>query len=263
MDQQWKHTYIKEISQAILVAPNRGKRTHKNRPYHGFVFIYGDCEKDYRFDDGRVLHVHKNSLFYLPKGSSYYVDTDHSGECLVINFEADVSDVPFGVTLRNSESTMHNFKKAADAWRNKDDMRVIIAMRAVYDAIYQIDKEIRRQYVSGKQTALLIPALEKIEQCFTENDLSISHLASLCGISEAYFRRLFLNTLGISPKEYILQKRIEYAKVLLRSGDFSITEISALCGYVAPSHFSKEFSKRVGVPPSQFLQGENGSSFPT
>lgn len=71
--------------QAILMAANIGKRTHKNRPYHGFVFIYGDCEKDDRFDDGRVLHTRKNSLFYLPKGSSYYVDTDHSGECPVIS----------------------------------------------------------------------------------------------------------------------------------------------------------------------------------
>lgn len=254
MNPQWKNIYVKEISQAILVAPNRGKRTHKNRPHHGLVFIYGDREKNYHFDDGRVLHTRKNSLFYLPKGSSYYVETEHPGECLVINFEADISDIPFGVTLRNSESTMHNFKKAADAWRNKDDMRVIIAMRAVYDAIYQIDKEMRKQYVSGTQTALLTPALEKIEQSFTENELRISSLAALCGISEAYFRRLFSNAFGISPKEYVLHKRIEYAKVLLRSGDFSIAEISALCGYIVPSHFSKEFSKRVGVSPNQFLQ---------
>ena len=125
-------------------------------------------------------------------------------------------------------------------------------MRALYDGIYQMQKEQKKQYISKTQVFLIAPAVEKMERAFTQNDLTVCELAAMCGISEVYFRRLFLNTFGISPKEYIIQKRIEYAKDLLLSGDFSVSEISRMCGYTEPCHFSREFSKRVGTSPNQY-----------
>ena len=76
-------------------------------------------------------------------------------------------------------------------------------MRAVYDAIFQVQKELHRQYVSGEQISIIMPAIEALGSNFTQNDLSVSSLASLCGVSEVYFRRLFLNRFGVSPKEYL------------------------------------------------------------
>ena len=125
-------------------------------------------------------------------------------------------------------------------------------MRALYDGIYQMQKEEQKQYISGRHLSLIAPAIQEINRSFTENELSISKLAALCGISEVYFRRLFLNAFGVSPKEYIIQKRIEYAKTLLSSEAFSVSEVAALCGYAEPCHFSREFSKRVGMSPTQY-----------
>ena len=59
---------------------------------------------------------------------------------------------------------------------------------------------------------------------------------------------------GVSPKEYITQKRIEYAKILLSSGDFLVSEVGILCGYAEPCHFSREFSRRVGMIPSRYFE---------
>ena len=115
-----------------------------------------------------------------------------------------------------------------------------------------IENEMKKSYVSKTHLSLISSAVEEIERSFTQNDLNVSRLAALCGISEVYFRRLFLNTFGISPKEYIIQKRIEYAKALLSSRDFSVTEVGILCGYAEPCHFSREFSRRVGISPAQY-----------
>ena len=125
-------------------------------------------------------------------------------------------------------------------------------MRAVYDAVCKAQKEIHRQYVPKTQRTLIAPAVDVIDKQFTDNDLSVSYLSSLCGVSEVYFRRLFLHFFGVSPKEYMIKKRMDYARVLLRSGDFSVSETAALCGYAEPCHFSREFSRRVGVNPSQY-----------
>ena len=96
-------------------------------------------------------------------------------------------------------------------------------------------------------------AVEEIERSLTDKELSVARLSELCGMSEVYFRRLFLSFFGVSPKEYIIQKRIDYAKSLLRSGNFSVSKAAELCGYSEPCHFSREFAKRVGIPPSKYL----------
>ena len=253
MNKLWESAVITEISVAVYVAPNTGRHIHKNRPFHGFVLNDSEVVRDYCFESGYVMRTEGNSLFYLPKGSSYHVEQIRNGGCYAINFAADISDEPFCVSLRNAEKLLHNFKAAADAWKIKDNLRVALAMRAVYDAVCKAQKEIHRQYVPKTQRLIIDPAVDVINQQFTDNSLNISYLASLCGISEVYFRKIFLNSFGVSPKEYMIQKRMDYAKNLLKSDDFSIAEIATLCGYAEPCHFSREFTKRVGIPPSQYF----------
>ena len=166
--------------------------------------------------------------------------------------EYDISDEPFCVSLRSSEQLLHNFKAATEAWKRGDPVRVALAMRAVYDAIYRAQAELHKQYLPKTQRLIITPAVEVMDRRFTDNDLSVSYLAALCGVSEVYFRKIFLNSFGVSPKEYMIQKRMDYAKNLLKSGDFSVSEIATLCGYTESCHFSREFSKREGISPNQY-----------
>lgn len=252
MNNHWKDIVITKISVALYVAPDTGRHIHKKRPYHGLVLNDPNSVKDYVFDDGYVMHTEGNSLFYLPKYSSYYVKQYQSGGCYAINFDAEICDDPFCIHFRNTEAVLHGFKAACEAWKSKSDNACLLAMRALYDGIYQMQREEQRQYASGRHLSLISPAMQEIDRSFAENKLSVSRLAELCGISEVYLRRIFFNTFGISPKEYIIQKRIEYAKNLLTLGDFSVSEVAVLCGYSEPCHFSREFSKRVGVSPQQY-----------
>lgn len=253
MKKEWNETVITKIALAVYVAPNVGRHIHKNRPFHGFVLNDGEGIKDYCFSDGRVMHTEGGALFYLPKDSSYFVKTIRSGGCYAINFDADIRDVPFAVTLRNSESLLHDFKTAINTLKSREFFGQAAAMRALYHAIYQIQCELNKQYIPSDRASILLPAIEKIERDFAENNLMVSQLAALCGTSEVYFRRLFSNRFGVSPKEYVIQKRMAYAKELLCSADFSVSEIATMCGYADACHFSREFSRRVGVPPIQYF----------
>ena len=252
MNELWESTIITEISAAVYVAPNMGRHIHRNRPFHGFVLNDSEVVRDYCFENGYIMRTAGNSLFYLPRGSSYHVEQIQNGGCYAINFAADISDGPFCVTLRNTDQLRRNFKAATDAWKSKDSLRVALAMRAVYDSVCNAKKELHKQYVPKTKRLFIAPAVDVMNQHFTDNDLSVSYLAALCGVSEVYFRKLFLNSFGVSPKEYMIQKRMDYAKNLLKSGDFSISEIATLCGYAEPCHFSREFSKREGISPSQY-----------
>ena len=252
MNKQWEDLIIKEVNFAMYVASHTGKIVHQDRPYHGLVLNDPECVKDYCFSDGRVMRTEGGSIFYLPKGSSYQIKTYSYGGCYAINFDGDIEDEPFSVILKNPERVLHDFKLAAGAWKSGADFRRTVTMLALYNAIYQIQKEARREYVPTNRILLIEPALKKLNSDFTGNDLTVARLAELCGMSEVYFRKLFLNSLGVSPKEYIIQKRMEYAKTLLLSGNFSVSETALMCGYAEPCHFSREFTRRVGVAPSRY-----------
>ncbi len=253
MNEQWKNAIITKVNIAVHVAPNTGKNIHKNRPYHGFVLNDTDSVKDYIFDDGQVLHTDENSLFYLPKGSSYRVEVLQDNGCYAINFDAEINDEPFCLKIKNSDSLKKNFKIACNEWRSKGSSYVASAMKALYEGIYLMQKEQAQSYMPNARHALISPAINTIEHNFTNSNLTISSLASLCGMSEVYFRKIFHHSFGISPKEYIIQKRMEYAKQLLELGEIEISNIAELCGYTEPCHFSREFKKRFGIPPKKHL----------
>jgi AraC-like DNA-binding protein len=76
-------------------------------------------------------------------------------------------------------------------------------------------------------------------------------------ISESHLRKLYKEETGISPMQYLNQKRIEYAKELLSRkciNRYKIKEIANLCGYQDPYYFSRLFKKQTGVNPEDWCK---------
>lgn len=85
----------------------------------------------------------------------------------------------------------------------------------------------------------------------TKQDITVAKLASLMGISEKYFIALFKDTVGISPQQYVIRRKMERALQYLYEGSLSVTEIAAMTGYQDLYAFSKAFKKIYGVSPSK------------
>lgn len=252
MKNDWSKIVILSVSNAIYVARGMGKATHKERPYHGLILNDKDAARDYYFSDGRVMHTDRNELFYLPMGSSYSVRSVEPGACYAINFHADIDDEPFCVRIKNIDSLKKSFKIACDEWRLNLSSGVA-AMRALYEGIYLLQNEGHQDYMPNERHRLIIPAIEAIDARFADPNLTVAELAAMCGMSEVYLRKIFIHSLGASPKEYIIRKRIDYARQLLSLGELEVLEVAGMCGYTEPCHFSREFTKRVGVSPSQYF----------
>jgi AraC-like DNA-binding protein len=65
-------------------------------------------------------------------------------------------------------------------------------------------------------------------------------------------RKLFNSVYGQSPIEYMRSVRIEYAKELLTSGEYSVTQVASLSGFNDAAYFSREFKKYFSVAPSKY-----------
>ena len=84
------------------------------------------------------------------------------------------------------------------------------------------------------------------------NDLNIADLANRIFLDSAYFSRLFRRHVGMSPKQYILHLRMEAAKNLLATTNYSVKEIALTVGFRDPLYFSKLFLKATSLTPSAF-----------
>ena len=94
--------------------------------------------------------------------------------------------------------------------------------------------------------------LQQIKDYIEENlaeELTNAHLAALVPMSEFHFARTFKTLVGEPPHRYILQRRIERAKILLKVTKFSGAEIAYQVGFSNPSHFTAQFRKLLGVTP--------------
>ncbi|MEH1829264.1 MAG: AraC family transcriptional regulator [Nostoc sp.] len=85
-------------------------------------------------------------------------------------------------------------------------------------------------------------------------DLKLIELSTIAQLSPYYFLRLFKQRMGITPHQYILQRRIEKAKHLLQHSNLSIADIATQTGFSDQSHLTKCFKRQVGVTPKQLRQ---------
>ncbi|WP_414618816.1 helix-turn-helix domain-containing protein [Calothrix sp. CCY 0018] len=95
--------------------------------------------------------------------------------------------------------------------------------------------------------------IDYIHACL-DSDLSLNRIAASVQMSPHYFSRLFKETTGFTPHQYVINCRIERAKDLLKQGKLSIAEIAKEVGFVDQSHLHRCFKRYVGITPKTFSQ---------
>ncbi|SLN18427.1 HTH-type transcriptional regulator CdhR [Roseovarius litorisediminis] len=108
----------------------------------------------------------------------------------------------------------------------------------------------------GVRNSKLVQAIEVMRENL-EDPMPPGMIASKVGLSTRQLERLFSRYLGTSPKKYYLGMRLEKARNLLIQTELSLIEICVLCGFKAPSHFSKTYRKAFGVAPSRDTGGSD------
>lgn len=83
-------------------------------------------------------------------------------------------------------------------------------------------------------------------------DLSLVDLARIAGYSPDHFARQFRRTFRLSPYQYILRRRIERAKSLLRDPRHAIADVALACGFSSQAHLSAMFKRSTGVSPGLY-----------
>ena len=96
--------------------------------------------------------------------------------------------------------------------------------------------------------------MQYIQLNYHRENLSIQTISTHFGYSPNYIQRVFRNTTGCNPKEFLLKTRMENAKKLLCGKQYLVKEVASICGYANSHYFSNAFRKYYGYSPSQLLQ---------
>lgn len=104
--------------------------------------------------------------------------------------------------------------------------------------------------VKGRRLSIRsMAAVQDMMRDRLHGDIAIEDLARVCNLSQGAFLRAFRETVGKTPHQFLTQQRVEKAQDLLAFSTLTISEIAAACGFADQSHFTRVFSRAVGIAP--------------
>lgn len=116
---------------------------------------------------------------------------------------------------------------------------------------------------NDQKLMLVRPALDHINASLDKEIIpSVSQLSEMCSLSQTYFRRVFGEVVGVSPKEYIAMTCMRKATLLLSLTELKVMEIAMHCGYQEISSFNRCFAQHIGMSPSHYRRCYHGAEIP-
>ena len=98
---------------------------------------------------------------------------------------------------------------------------------------------------------LVLRAIHTVNESFFE-DIDLQSIAKAEHVSPQYLSSLFSKYVGIGFREYLCEKRLKYAEMLLSDGKLNATEVCYKCGYGNLSHFLRSFKRKYGMTPKAY-----------
>ena len=219
-----------------------------------FVFLDG-CSATYTDVNGAITRAEAGSLIYAPEGSQYTASFDDfendSSGTVGINFR--LFDENMTPIIFSNDIKVYKFSMLRDLVEkidhaDKGNLPCYAAMKAgIYDIIS----------ILGSTGNALKPEYKIIRKGidYLESgrfELSTEELAQMCNVSSAYFRRLFRQYSGMSPRDYRMHTKIRKAKEYLSNTDLTSCEIADLLDFTDASYFCHYFKSVTGMTPAEF-----------
>ena len=116
------------------------------------------------------------------------------------------------------------------------------------------DLEVGNQSKATKDISFIKHYLET----YYHESIQLEDLASMTHLSRFYISHSFKKEIGMSPMEYLIDIRIKESKILLRTTNYSISQVADIVGFTTPTYFSKQFRKSTGISPTDYREQFQG-----
>ena len=235
------------LSLITIWQAKRPQKTHieyHSHKYHELVYyLSGNGKttignKDYNFID--------NNFAIIPADLNHNELHYASGEVICLMFSG-VSDLQLGFFKDSS----HKIIKILNELMNEVNCQKYNYKEMIVVKLNELMLDISRI----KNTASNKKSFEYIINYISENfheQLNLFECAKQLNISYDYFQHKFKSLTGFSPKQFLMEQRLQNAQKMLREENYNCTEIAYRCGFCTSAQFSALFKHKYGITPLQY-----------
>lgn len=245
--------YNLKIDSAFSISWQKSIAYARPRKYDALSFrVKGNAT--YTHTD-KTYQVQKNDLLFVPANYDYTITANKDEEVLVVHFYIENSNFEnMEIFSPNNPDVFYRlFMEMTEVWRLKPVGYIAKLTSLFYKVVEQIEIQTQKQ-ILAKKPKKLQDALDYLHENFTNSETSIESTAQHIGTSATYLRKIFTAGMNISPLKYLNDLRMNYAVGLLKTGYYSIEDISDLSGFNDPKYFSTLYKNRFNIPPSEKLR---------
>lgn len=254
-----------------------GHYCRRPRGSRGFVFLYCiDGSGWVKYEGEDILVTRNQGVFLKPaRAHEYGASKTHPWSYYYIHYEGDLSAHYTRLILDGQESGTYWIQETdeylkcfslilsnlEDGWDYPNMVMGSAHLHKLFAYLFW-KKQRKGEGVRNVSAKNRVQAIADMIEENPQNAASGLEFARAANLSNSRFRELFKALLGMPPKQYSLHMQIEKSKKLLISADLCIYEISERVGIADSHYFSRIFSKKVGMSPTEYRErykkSENG-----
>lgn len=224
--------------------------------FHDLTFVAGG-EVHY-YVDGKHYAARTGDVIYIPPGSvrEAHTNRDNPVHAYAFNFTLHPSNerpLPLAPVSTHDLSgvLLEDIKAFNQAWAMRQPGYEMQARAFLLLILH------RMLFGSTSGSHVTDVRIAKSRAFIAEHyadELDLAAVAAIAGLHPVYFSKLFKRETGYGFKQFLNRVRLNHAEMMLRSGDFTVSEVSERCGYKDVSYFSNLYKSMKGYPPSVDLQ---------
>ncbi len=225
----------------------------ENRKTH--LFLFRTSGTTCLTAEGESYVLNSGEMLYIPKGLSYESGKISEEDCeyTAVVFDADIEitkpkkyltkDIPEGEFICSHLPDMWKLGTTADK------LKCISMFYGILSHISNIENS---AYSEKSKFEIIEPAIKYLNKNIFKTTFKVDSLPAICGISDTYFRKIFIAKYGTTPQKYVVSKRLSHARTIIDIGHIkSVSKLALTVGYKDPLYFSKAFKKKYGISPSE------------
>lgn len=227
------------------------------------LLLFSGCSAIYKFNN-KELFVPCGSVVYIPEGAVYetlFFDCNKNtvatiliefSLCLLDGTHFFATNTPRILKQEINALIGDFFNEAADMFSTAV-ISISKAKSIIYNLLSDLSHSERQKSIYSRGFNTIAKGISLLESDF-KNETSVKEIAELCHVSESTFRRLFKAYTGKSPVEYRIERRVAYAKKLLKTGSMTVVEVAIETGFDDPAYFCRVFKKQTGITAGEYLK---------
>lgn len=241
----------------------------------------------YEGDWASIKHSHYfTELFYVKHGGGKFVVEDATfpiakDDLVIINpnvehTEVSLVDTPLEYVIlgveglsfsfddskeyyitnchHNKKDLMYYFNTMLSEMENKETNYEMVCQNLLEILIVNLIRQTDCAFevVSSQRSSKECSHVKRYIDFNFKDDITLDSLAEMVHLNKYYFAHAFTRYYGLSPMNYLIEKRIQASKELLQSTDHSIADIAQLSGFSSQSYFAQSFKKKCGMTAQNY-----------